>query len=242
MRRTRRSLVAGARRLTAERGLGGFTVDELCAEVGISRRSFFNYFASKDDAVLGTPARDPLDAFGEDFVAGGAAPDGPPLVTALHELVVRSFQVMEGPHDRTLMLDVLRREPVLLQRLTETMERRLADLAGLVARRQGCAAGDPFPGVAATVAAHLAGHTVHELLEARPAGADPDEAPPLEEFAALLDRNFRLAGTLFAPVATVPGTSPDPPAQAPPDAAADTSPGLSPGPAPDTSSATEGTP
>ncbi|STX05505.1 TetR/AcrR family transcriptional regulator [Kocuria rosea] len=209
MRRTRRSLIAGARRLTAERGLAGFTVDELCAEVGISRRSFFNYFASKDDAVLGTPARDPLEAFGEEFVAGGSAPDGAPLLSALQELVVRSFALLEGPHDRTLLLDVLRREPVLLQRLTETMERRLAELTELIARRQGCGERDPFPGVAAAVVSHLAGHTVHELLETRPAGADPDESPPLEEFAELLARNVRLAGALLSPGATAPQTTPD---------------------------------
>lgn len=209
MRRTRRSLIAGARRLTAERGLAGFTVDELCAQVGISRRSFFNYFASKDDAVLGTPARDPLEAFGEQFVAGGSAPDGAPLLSALQELVVRSFALLEGPHDRTLLLDVLRREPVLLQRLTETMERRLAELTELIARRQGCGERDPFPGVAAAFVSHLAGHTVHELLETRPAGADPDESPPLEEFAELLARNVRLAGALFSPGATAPPTTPD---------------------------------
>jgi AcrR family transcriptional regulator len=215
MRRTRRALVAGARRLTAERGLAGFTVDELCAGVGISRRSFFNYFASKDDAVLGTPARDPLEAFGEEFVAGGSAPDGPPLLTALQDLVVRSFALLEGPPDRALLLDVLRREPVLLQRLTETMDRRLADLTELIARRQGCGDRDPFPGVAAAVLAHLAGHTVHELLETRPADADPDEAPPLEEFADLLARNVRLAGTLLCPAVTAPAAGPDAPSGTP---------------------------
>ena len=220
MRRTRRALIAGARRLTAERGLAGFTVDELCAGVGISRRSFFNYFASKDDAVLGTPARDPLEAFGEEFVAGGSAPDGPPLLTALQELVVRSFAHLEGPPDRTLLLDVLRREPVLLQRLTDTMDRRLADLTELIARRQGCGNRDPFPGVAAAVLAHLAGHTVHELLETRPAGADPDEAPPLEEFAELLARNVRLAGTLLCPVVTTPAAGPDASSNTSPDTSA----------------------
>ncbi|MFW3385554.1 UNVERIFIED_CONTAM: TetR/AcrR family transcriptional regulator [Kocuria sp. CPCC 205274] len=229
MRRTRRSLIAGARRLTAERGLAGFTVDELCAEVGISRRSFFNYFASKDDAVLGTPARDPLEAFGEEFVAGGSAPDGAPLLSALQELVVRSFALLEGPHDRTLLLDVLRREPVLLQRLTETMERRLAELTELIARRQGCGEQDPFPGVAAAVVSHLAGHTVHELLETRPAGADPDESPPLEEFAELLARNVRLAGTLLSPGATAPPTTPDAAAETLPATPPDTS-----DPSPDT--------
>ncbi|WP_206064033.1 TetR/AcrR family transcriptional regulator [Kocuria rosea] len=229
MRRTRRSLITGARRLTAERGLSGFTVDELCAEVGISRRSFFNYFASKDDAVLGTPARDPLEAFGEEFVAGGSAPDGAPLLTALQELVVRSFALLEGPHDRTLLLDVLRREPVLLQRLTETMERRLAELTDLIARRQGCGERDPFPGVAAAVVSHLAGHTVHELLETRPAGADPDESPPLEEFAELLARNVRLAGALLSPGATPPATTPDAAAATPSATPPDTS-----DPSPDT--------
>jgi AcrR family transcriptional regulator len=233
MRRTRRSLIAGARRLTAERGLAGFTVDELCAEVGISRRSFFNYFASKDDAVLGTPVRDPLEAFGEQFVAGGSAPDGAPLLSALQELVVQSFALLEGPHDRTLLLDVLRREPVLLQRLTETMERRLAELTELIARRQGCGERDPFPGVAAAVVSHLAGHTVHELLETRPAGADPDESPPLEEFAELLARNVRLAGALLSPGATAPPTTPD--------AAADT-PSATPPDTSDPSPDTEGSP
>ncbi|MFE7631000.1 TetR/AcrR family transcriptional regulator [Kocuria sp. NPDC057446] len=218
MRRTRGALVAGARRLTAERGLAGFTVEELCADVGISRRSFFNYFASKDDAVLGTPARDPLEAFGAEFVAGGSAPDGPPLLTALQELVVRSFAVMEGPQDRTLLLDVLRREPALLQRLTETMDRRLADLTQLIAHRQGCADGDPFPGVAAAVVAHLAGHTVHELLESRPAGADPDGSPPLAEFAERLARNVHLAGVLLRPAATDPGTTPEATPNPPPHA------------------------
>ncbi|MEX5234932.1 TetR/AcrR family transcriptional regulator [Kocuria arenosa] len=223
MRRTRRALIAGARRLTAERGLAGFTVDELCAGVGISRRSFFNYFASKDDAVLGTPARDPLEAFGEEFVAGGSAPDGPPLLTALQDLVVRSFALLEGPPDRTLLLDVLRREPVLLQRLTEIMDRRLADLTELIARRQGCGDRDPFPGVAAAVLAHLAGHTVHELLERRPAGADPDEAPPLEEFAELLARNVRLARTLLSPAVTTPAAGPDAPSGRPSNTSPDTS-------------------
>lgn len=205
MRRTRRSLIAHARRLTAERGLGGFTVEELCAEVGISRRTFFNYFSAKDDAVLGAPAREPLEAFGEEFVAGGRAPGGPALLTALQELVVRSFGVMDDPHDRAQLLAVLGREPALLQRLSESVERQVTDLAELIARREGRGAEDPFPRVAAAVISHLAGHTVHEFLAARraagPVAADREEPPPVEEFAALLARNVRLAAALLAPAA-----------------------------------------
>src|SRR5690242_5509457 len=57
-RETSRSLTDAARRLTAEQGFAGFTVEELCAEVGVSRRTFFNYFESKENAVFGFAAID----------------------------------------------------------------------------------------------------------------------------------------------------------------------------------------
>ena len=50
---TRGSITAVARSLTAERGLNGYTVEEVCEQAGISRRTFFNYFPSKEDAILG---------------------------------------------------------------------------------------------------------------------------------------------------------------------------------------------
>ncbi|MGP4991561.1 TetR/AcrR family transcriptional regulator, partial [Glutamicibacter ardleyensis] len=41
-KKTRLSITQHARELTAEHGFAGFTVDQLCAGVGISRRTFFN--------------------------------------------------------------------------------------------------------------------------------------------------------------------------------------------------------
>ena len=46
--RTRAALVARARHLTAREGLTGFTIQELCDQVGVSRRTFFNYFPTKE--------------------------------------------------------------------------------------------------------------------------------------------------------------------------------------------------
>ena len=42
-----------AQRLTDQHGLDGFTMDDLAAEAGVSRRTLFNYFPGKVDAVLG---------------------------------------------------------------------------------------------------------------------------------------------------------------------------------------------
>lgn len=49
---TRQSLHETALRLAVARGLDGVTVEDIADEVGVSRRTFSNYFANKEDAVL----------------------------------------------------------------------------------------------------------------------------------------------------------------------------------------------
>ncbi|MDM4763374.1 helix-turn-helix domain-containing protein [Galbitalea sp. SE-J8] len=52
---TRTTLQLAARALIEERGVGGATVEEICARAGVSPRTFFNYFPSKAAAALGLP-------------------------------------------------------------------------------------------------------------------------------------------------------------------------------------------
>lgn len=48
---TRRALAEHALQLARSRGYAGFTIADLVAEVGVSRRTFSNYFASKAECV-----------------------------------------------------------------------------------------------------------------------------------------------------------------------------------------------
>lgn len=52
-RAVRQQLADSAMRLFVEQGFEATTIDQIAADTGISRRSFFRYFASKEDVVLG---------------------------------------------------------------------------------------------------------------------------------------------------------------------------------------------
>jgi AcrR family transcriptional regulator len=49
---TRQSLHEAALRLAMTYGLDGVTVEDIADEAGVSRRTFSNYFANKEDAIL----------------------------------------------------------------------------------------------------------------------------------------------------------------------------------------------
>jgi AcrR family transcriptional regulator len=84
-----------AQRLTEAHGLEGFTMDDLATEAGVSRRTLFNYFPSKLDAVLGVMPCLPPEALAT-FRAGG--PSGR-LADDLGELALALLGLWEADRE-----------------------------------------------------------------------------------------------------------------------------------------------
>lgn len=68
-RNTKARIVECAQDLAEERGVDGFTMDDLADAAGVSRRTLFNHVPGKLDAILGTKAPDP--SLLVEFRAGG---------------------------------------------------------------------------------------------------------------------------------------------------------------------------
>ncbi len=193
MQRTRTALVDHARTLTARHGLAGFTVEELCEHVGVSRRTFFNYFASKEDAVLGSPpaALTPEDR--DEFVAGGDRTEPGPSPTLLRDIARLAAALFERNdftrEQHRLHCEIVRSEPRLLARMMSLGESHQQDFAELIARREGVSPDDPFVRVTVRFVTGLVHDAVDEFF------LTPDSPP----FRDLLERDIACARQLLEP-------------------------------------------
>ncbi|MHC6591044.1 TetR/AcrR family transcriptional regulator [Arthrobacter sp. C152] len=158
---TRTAITAAARTLTSEKGLNGYTVEEVCEAAGISRRTFFNYFPTKEDAIIGHADDDvPADII-DDFVAGGAdSPAGVISPTLFRDLVRLSLRLAEGmsasEEETRQLIAVVKKEPQLILRLIGVTEQREAQFARDVARREGVAPDHPVVQMAVVLLSTIA--------------------------------------------------------------------------------------
>ena len=83
-RETWRLVHAAALRLMTERGFDAVSVDDIVAAAGISRRTFFNYFAGKESVVFDPDPDDP--ALWDTLLA--ERPAGEPLWWSLREVLI----------------------------------------------------------------------------------------------------------------------------------------------------------
>jgi AcrR family transcriptional regulator len=133
-RATSRHIARCALRLADERGLDGFTMDELADEASVSRRTLFNYFPGKVDAVLGPIPEPPAEAL-EVFGAGGPHGD---LVQDLGELVTAMLAEEElDREDVTRHRRLLLAEPKLMAATHDRMVRLSEQIVEATVAREG---------------------------------------------------------------------------------------------------------
>ncbi|GGL86320.1 hypothetical protein GCM10009706_26280 [Curtobacterium citreum] len=136
-RALRRRMVVEARRATIEHGLHGFTIEQLCETVGVSRRTFFNHFASKDDAVLGIEQ----GAMEELLAAYASRSLIPTEVDPLGSIVALAIEQMHvvglDRADEALVRRVFEREPVMVAKFLAAADVQLAAVGRAVRQRFG---------------------------------------------------------------------------------------------------------
>jgi len=142
-RRTRAALERATMRLSAERGYDHVTVEEIAAEADVSVRTFFNYFASKDEALIGAdPEAGPR-------MAGRvlAAPDEVTPFEAYRQAVLAEItDELDSARDLWLLRkEVLTQRPDLLVRAFASSAESEQLLANAVARRAGLPESHLYP-------------------------------------------------------------------------------------------------
>jgi AcrR family transcriptional regulator len=142
MAATASRLTDQSRRLTAERGLHGFTIEELCDAVGISRRTFFNYFHSKEEVVIGVDEVDEVQRLAKDFMDRGSR-GWPAVIDDIIDIAVEHARATGlGMSEHADLMAAVEREPKLLARFVELSREREEQLTQLAAAREGVPASD----------------------------------------------------------------------------------------------------
>ena len=128
---TRRAIQLAALRLVKSRGLDNVTIDDISRDADISPRTFFNYFPSKESALVGEgPVRAP-EADVEAFVdgQGGLLEDIGRMMTAAAGEALQDQEVI------TLRKALAADYPHLTAMRMQTFQDFQRDLVAIVARR-----------------------------------------------------------------------------------------------------------
>jgi AcrR family transcriptional regulator len=152
-RETRRAINVAALDLVEEKGFAAVTTEEIAARAGVSARTFFNYFPSKESAVLGSSPDDLEDYAAQLQEQRG---DETPL-DSLHRVLTGMLTPSSLDRDvRAKRRRIVLGEPALAPALVGNNIRLENALTAALERRLGLQAGeslDPRVTVAVALAA-----------------------------------------------------------------------------------------
>lgn len=161
---TRRALRSAALRLAAERGWDRVTAEDVAVRAGVSPRTFFNYFSSKEQALLG-PDPEASARLRDAFLARPAGEH--PIEAARQVALAEATELTRERAEWALRMRLVEHHPGLLPELVASFtegERRLAeavaDRTGTDARR------DLYPLLLAAVTVCAMRVSLHRWREA----------------------------------------------------------------------------
>ena len=156
---TRRALRLGLLRLALDRGFANVTVEEVAQSAGVSARTFFNYFATKEQALVEPHGETAVSAAERaEYLAG----DGDPVSDLVRIIAARSTTDDDLEIHR-LRRELMDREPGLLGEKAAVVRRLHAEFSELAierlrfdAERDGSSLGEREAGERATLVVMMA--------------------------------------------------------------------------------------
>ncbi len=162
----REAIAHAAWALFAAEGYEATTVTEIARAAGVSRRTFFRYFSSKDDVVVGTS-----DALAEDLLAAFARrPHGEPPLAAIRGALRPILEArLADAREARAIVRLLRESRTLRRAMLERHARMEERLAALFAERTGTdRRKDPTPALLAFVTRALVDTAFNVWYDQRP--------------------------------------------------------------------------
>ncbi|MEU1307681.1 TetR family transcriptional regulator [Streptomyces cinnamoneus] len=147
-RRTRDALIRSALELFADHGYEGTTVDEIAAAADVSQRTFFRYFANKEEVALSV--QEMVESHFFAAVCERPAAESP--LTALRAAVLSSWDTIEEAIQSVVPLELHVRTFQMIQSTPQLLAAHLRRSMELedrltreITRREGLTEQDPRP-------------------------------------------------------------------------------------------------
>lgn len=188
-RQTSADIRDAAIRLARERGFDKVTVDEICAEAGISSRTFFNYFPNKESAIAYGPSDIPPELVAK-FVAAGPASYSVVLAELITLAAHHLHDVPPAREQAAACLELAKTSPAVLSAFLADLERFQNQLTEIVVRRQKMRPDNEMAVLISALALTAVRAGIESWTNGRPKDADDTPTPYVERAAAMVNSIF----------------------------------------------------